>query len=174
MRLAGTWAMMAVVCMSDRASLTGRPEDDCQTLRPVLCCHIFLPCLRCFCLRRVLKSLRSCELSGCCCPIGGCQRNWLRDRPLRPQQMQYYTLSSNKHMINGELYYINSDKSIWHMHKHFLIIVSQKIPRIVSVLDADWSTFEIKDTNVRDIIAISLLFSLTWSTKQLNRLKNNK
>ncbi len=57
-------------------------------------CHIFLPCLRCFCLRRVLKSLRSCELSGCCCPIGGCQRNWLRDRPLKPQQMQYYTLIS--------------------------------------------------------------------------------
>ncbi len=84
---------------------TGRPEDDCQTLRPCLVLSYFSPLFKMFCLRRVLKSLRSCELSGCCCPIGGCQRNWLRDRP-RPQQMQYYTLSSNKHMINGELYYI--------------------------------------------------------------------
>lgn len=46
------------------------------------------------------------------------------------------------------------------MHKHFLIIVSQKIPRIVLVLDADPSTFEIKDTNVLNIQCVldSLVF----------------
>lgn len=42
MRLSGTSPMMAVVCVSDRASLTGSPEDDSQAQSPVLHCHIFL------------------------------------------------------------------------------------------------------------------------------------
>lgn len=45
MRLSGTSPMMAVVCVSDRASLTGSPEDDSQAQSPVLHCHIFLPYL---------------------------------------------------------------------------------------------------------------------------------
>ncbi len=51
------------------------------------------------------------------------------------------------------------------MHKHFLIIVSQTIPRIVSVLDADRSIFEIKAKFVRyhnnlniQCVLVSLVF----------------
>lgn len=69
----------------------------------------FSPLFKMFLSSQSFEVIKELRALGCCCPIRGCQRNWLQDRPLRPQQMQYYTLSSNKHMINGELYYLYSD-----------------------------------------------------------------
>lgn len=128
MRLAGTWAMMAVVCVSDRASLTRRPEDDCQAQRPVLCCHIFLPCLRCFCLRRVLKSLRSSRAvvsSAAACrkrPIRGCQRLTVKASENAILHIDFY----NKRMTNGELYLYSDNQSDTCIKRQF------------------WSAFEMK------------------------------